>query len=631
MNAAAPDIATQLAAARAAEGAGDLDGAEQILRDGLAADPGDGDAIFALAEFLTRCGRTDEAEPLYRRLLAAFPDQPALLNSVGVMLHKAARRDEAVGIWRRVLATNPNLTAPLVNLGLALRDAGDAVGAAAHFERAIALEPKLVDAHFNLGLLHHLARRHGAAIDSFETVLRLQLDHARAAALLAQSSLAICDWARVDRLTPMLRDEVAKATEGRPCAVTIRLSLLLPFDGPSRKAVAAVAARGYEHAGAACAPGFRFDPGPRERLTIGYMAADFRDHPIFHLTAGLYRRHDRARFNIRAYPVRRPEPVAQAALADCDAVVDLSAAQAEAAARRIYDDKVDLLVDISGFTQFARPEILALRPAPIQVAWLGTPGTQAGKLYDYMIGDRIITPPDRAGDYLETLALAPHSYQVNNRDQEIAPAPPRAAEGLPDDAFVFASFCGGEKIDRETFGCWMTILARTPGSVLWLYGEAPKLHVNLRDAARARDVDPARLVFARTAPKARHLGRMTLADLHLDTGIYGAHTTASDALWAGVPHLTRLGDGFPARVGASVLTAIGLPELVATDWDSYVRIATEFAADRARAASIRRKLAVNRLTTPLFDTDASARGLEALYRKMWSRFAAGLQPAPLDV
>jgi predicted O-linked N-acetylglucosamine transferase (SPINDLY family) len=625
--------ASHRAASRAAENAGDFVAAERELRAGLDTDPGDGDTIFALAEFLARRGRFTEAEPYYRRLIEKFPDEPALLNGVAVLLLKTGRRDEAIGLWRRVRAARPKLAAPLVNIGLALRDAGDAAGAVAQFEQAIAVEPGAFDAHYNLGVTLFHGHRYEAAIAALEAALRLRPDSARAAAMLAQTAQALCDWDRLDRMMPALRDEAAKAAAGKACAVSPRFSLLLPFSRAERKAIAAMASRAYEEAAAPLAAGlgFRFDRKPKDHLTLGYFAADFREHPGMQLTAGLYRRHDRARFRVHAYSVNRPDAYGMSILKDgCDSVVDLTDLSEVEAARRIHGDGVDILIDISGFTTFMRPGILALRPAAVQVSWLGFAGTLSGRLYDYLIGDSVVTPPEHAGDYLETLARLSGSYQINNIDQEIVSASSRAAEGLPEKGFIFACFCAAEKIERTVFTRWMDILRQCPGAVLWLFGETPVLQENLRRAAAAHGIDATRMIFAGRRPRAHHLGRLALADLHFDTGTYGAHTTGSDALWAGVPLLTMLGDAFPARVGASLLQAVNLPELIATNWESYVRLAIDLAGNPARLAAIRRKLSASRRSARLFDTARTVRDLETLYEKMWQAHLRGGKLAPID-
>jgi predicted O-linked N-acetylglucosamine transferase (SPINDLY family) len=620
-------------AASRAESGGDLAAAERLLRAALAIRPGDNSTTLALADFLARRRRFSEAEAYYKKLLKAFPDEPALLNSIAVLKHLTGRREEAIGLWQRVHKMQPRIAGPLVNIGLALRGAGDIAGAIAQFERALKIDPAAFEAHYNLGVTYYHGRQYEAAIGCLDAALRLKPGQTRAAVMLAQASQAVCDWDRLDHMMPVLQGEAAKARDGKACAVTPWFALRLPFDRNSKRAIAAVAARPYEDAAAQPSRlGFKFALAAKEKLTVGYISCDFRNHPIMQLTTGLYRRHDRNRFRVIGYPVRPPTPEAKEILGNgCDAVTDLSGLSDTEAAQRIYADKVDVLVDISVVSEFMRPEVPALRPAPVQVSWLGFAGTFSGRLYDYLIGDSLVTPPEHAEDYLETIARMPHSYWINDCDQPITPSPQRAAEGLPEGAFIFANFCNGEKIERDVFARWMEILRQCDGAVLWLFGESPALQKNLRHAASLQGVDPARLVFAGRQPKAQHLGRVALADLHLDTGTYGAHTTGTDALWAGGPLLSVIGNAFPSRVGASLLHAIGLPELVAADWDAYVRLAIDLAHDPARLASVKQKLSANRLTTPLFDTARTVRDLESLYGKMWMARVSGAERAPINL
>lgn len=632
MTAPGTDVNALRRSAEAAEAQGDIAAAERHLRDALAADPGDGTTVFALAEFFLRRGRFAEAESCYSRLLPVFPNEPALLNSLAVLLNKTGRPREAIELWRKVHVENPTLAQPLVNIGLALRSAGQTMEAVAHFEQAIGVNPNSFDAHYNLGVTYYHAKRYEPALACLETALRLKPTHPRAAVLLAQVTQALCDWDRLAGAMPLLRREVDKALAGQPCAITPWFSLRLPLSGPERKAIAAVASRAYE-AAAAAAPTepFKFQLGPKEKLTIGYISGDFRDHPLLQMTAGMYRRHDRRRFRICAFPVKPPDAAGAKVLQDgCDMVDDLSAVPDGEAARRIHAAGVDILVDISGFNLFMRPTILAYRPAPVQVSWLTFAGTLSGRLYDYIIGDPIVTPRERAADYLEAIAWMPHTYRVNDCDLATDPPPSRAMENLPDDAFVFACFCAAEKIEPDVFRLWIEIVGEIPGAVLWLYGESPTMQSNLRRAAAARGFDPARLVFASRRPKAQHLARVALADLHFDTGTYGAHTTGSDALWAGVPLVSRLGDTFPSRVGASMLHSAGLPELIAGDWPAYRQVCLDLARDRPRLAALRAKLAATRLTVPLFDTARSVRDVESLYDKMWSACLSGAPPRAIE-
>ncbi len=628
------DAAARREAANKAEASGDLTAAERLLRAALAVSPEDSSTTLALADFLARRRRFTEAEAYYQKLLNAFPREPALLNSIAVLRHMTGRREEAIGLWQRVHTVRPKVAGPLINIGLALRDMGDTAGAIAQFERALAIEPAAFEAHYNLGVTCYHGRRYEAAIASLEAALRLKPDHTRSAIMLAQASQAVCDWDRLDQMLPTLQAEAAKAAAGRACAVTPWFALRLPFDRATRKAIAASAARSYEDTATSQSArlGFSFAPTAKEKLTIGYLSSDFRNHPILQLTAGMYRRHDRNRFRIIGYPVGAPTVEARRILGDgCDAVVDLSKMSDIQAAQRIYADKADILVDLSVISEFIRPDIVAMRPAPVQVSWLNYAGTFSGRLYDYLIGDSVVTPPEHAADYLEAIARMPHSYQINNRDQALEAPPQRTVEGLPEGAFVFSCFCGGEKIERSVFARWMEVLRQCPSAVLWLFGESSMMQTNLRRAASLLGIDPTRLIFALRRPKPQHLGRIALADLHFDTGIYGAHTTGSDALWAGVPLVSLIGDAFPSRVGASLLYAVNLPELVVTDWDAYVRLAVDLAHDPPRLAVVRQQLSANRLTAPLFDTARSVRDLEALYERMWAARVSGAGQTPINL
>lgn len=610
-------------AARAAEDDGDFAAAEAALRQVLAADPGDGNSVFALAEFLSRRGRYAEAEPFYSRLLQAFPNQPALLNSLAALLSRTGRPREAIELWRKVHVENPTLPQPLVNIGVALRQAGDATEAVAHFQRARDIDPNLFEAHYQLGMTYFHARRREEAIASLREALRLKPDHARAGVLLAQAYQAICDWVAFERLMPLLRREIERAEAGKPCAITPWFALRLPITRPERLAVAASMAKSYD---AAAAPvrarlGFTYDLAPKEVLTVGYMSADFHRHPILLLTAGLYGLHDRTRFRVHAYPVKPPDDLGHEILGrDCDKVVDVSALSAEEAARAIHADGVDVLVDLSGYNQFSRPEIVALRPAPIQCSYFNPAAPLGGELYDCVIADPVVIPPAHEPDYRERIERLPHSFFINDYRRMTVGAPTtRAAEGLPENRFVFCNFCSPDRIEAPVFARWMSILRRCPDAVLWLLPLEPAVVANLRAAAAAAGVDPARLLFAERRPHAAHLARLSLADLQLDTGTYNASMTAADGLWVGLPILTRLGDAFGSRAAGMMMRTLGLPELVVDDLDAYEALAVALANDRPRLAAIRRRLDASRLTSPLFDTEHYVRGLEAIYRRLWHR------------
>lgn len=619
------DVAALRRSAQAAEKQGDLAAAERALKAALDADPGDGNTAFAVAEFLVRRARYTDAEPFYTELLKAHPRDPALMNSLAVLLYRTGRRHDAMTLWQNVHILKPKLAQPLVNIGVALRAGGDATAAVDHFERALIIDRGSFEAHYQLAVTYFHAKRRDQAIRHLETALRLKPDHARAAVMLAQAYQSVCDWAHFDGMAPVLRREVDKAVAGRACAITPWFALRLALTRAERNAISAAMAAEYD---ANAAPArdrlaFSYRAAPKDVLTIGYMSADFRRHPILLLTAGLYSRHDRTRFRVHAYPVKPPDELGQTILSrDCDKVVDLSELSTEDAARAIHADGVDVLVDLSGYNQFARPEIVALRPAPIQCSYFNPAAPLGGRLYDCVIADPVVIPPEHERDYREPIERLPYSFFINDYPRmEIGRPSTRAAEGLPEDRFVFCNFCTADKIEAPVFQRWMNILKRCPDAVLWLLALEPAVVANLKQAASQAGIDPARLLFAERRRHADHLARLALADLHLDTGTYGAHMTGADGLWVGLPLLTRMGDAFGSRAAAMMVLTLGLPELVVDDYDAYEELAVALAQDRPRLAALRRRLEANRLTSPLFDTDHYVRGLEAIYRRLWDRRA----------
>jgi len=314
-----------------------------------------------------------------------------------------------------------------------------------------------------------------------------------------------------------------------------------------------------------------------------------------------------------------------------DRFVDVGPLSHADAAARIHADRVDILVDLTGYTNLARTEIAALRPAPVQVNFLGYPGTMGADFIDYIITDRFITPPGHEAHYSEQPVYLPGSYQANDRKRSVAGTPPRSELGLPEKSFVFCCFNQMTRILPDVFAAWMRLLKAVPDSVLWLLKSNAWAEQNLRREAQRHGIAPERLVFAPVLPQERHLGRFGAADLFLDTSPYNAHTTASDALWAGLPVLTCAGDTFASRVAGSLLTAVGLPELVTRSMADYEALALRLARNPGELAGLRDKLLRNRSTAPLFDTPAFTRHLEAAYLRMWENYLAGQPPRAIEL
>lgn len=372
--------------------------------------------------------------------------------------------------------------------------------------------------------------------------------------------------------------------------------------------------------------------GAAPRIRLGYLSSDFHQHATALLAVELFEAHDPAHFELHAYSYGADDGhgMRQRLQQRFDHFTDISALDELAAARAIHADGIDILIDLKGYTAGTRTALLTYRPAPVQVSFLGYPGTLGGDFGDYLISDGFVTPPEAAGDYSEALACLPHSYQPHGR-RASPPAPPSRAEaGLPEHALVLCCFNQAWKFTPEVFDIWCGLLAATPDAVLWLLADK-HAEGNLRREAVQRGVAPHRLVFAPDQPQAQHLARLQLADLVLDTLPYNAHTTASDALWVGVPLLTCAGQTFASRVAGSLLHAVGLPELVTDSLADYAALAFDLCDDRPRLQALRARLAGLRLDAPLFDVSGYTRDLETLYRAMWQRHRDGLAPQALSV
>jgi predicted O-linked N-acetylglucosamine transferase (SPINDLY family) len=389
-----------------------------------------------------------------------------------------------------------------------------------------------------------------------------------------------------------------------------------------RRAAAAIVRRGLD---------LRVDLRRREKITVGYLSSDFHDHATAHLLIETLEAHDRTRFDIRGYSYGCADEgsMRRRLTAAFDGFCDISASSDAEAARRIHADGVDMLVDLKGFTSGARTGVAMLRPAPVQVNYLGYPGTMGEGVCDYIITDRFVTPLAAAPDYAEAFAYMPQCYQPRGR-APLGPAPTRTDAGLPEKGFVFCCFNQAYKFTPFVFDLWARLLDDAPGSVLWLL-RADVAEGNLRNEMRRRGIDAARLIFAAHLGQSDHLTRLRLADLVLDTSPFGAHTTASDALWSGAPIVTCPGETFASRVAGSILGAVGLPELIARDFDDYFVIARTLAGDPLLLARLKSKLAENRLTAALFDVGAYTRGIEALYAEMWRRKLSGARPAMIEI
>lgn len=543
-------------------------------------------------------------------------------NERGIALWRDGDYRGAEQAFRGILARNPSYAAASSNLGMVLAAQGRMDEALQVLQQAVAIDPRHAGARVNLAALLRQGGQVEQALAQLREAERLAPEDDTISANLLKPLMDLCDWpavaAMVDEFKRLDREQPVERWGARLLPFE---SQLLPFSPELQLRLARF------HAGRWPAAPRRPARGARDgRLRIGYVSADFHDHATAHLTRGLYGLHDRSRFSVHAYSLGTDDgsDYRRRIERDCDSFLDASGESDAALAQRIADDGIDILVDMKVHTGGARPGVFALRPAPVQINYLGYPGTSGAQYLDYLIGDSVLVPQGAEQYYSEAIARMPASYQATDNAQPIAAAcPPRADFGLPDGAFVFCCFNQLYKIEPAIFAAWMDILRAVPGSVLWLQAGQDLAMQRLRAAATVAGVAPERLVFAAYAAKPEHLARHRHADLFLDTHDVNAHTTATDALWAGLPVLTWPGETFASRVAASVVSAAGLPELVMPTLAAYRETAIRYATDTAALAALKDRLARQRLSCPLFDTQAYVRALEQAYARMHEQALKG--------
>lgn len=642
--------------------AGRLKEAGEVCRAILAAIPDQPETrqLWGLAEHA--CGRSDAALRLVQQAIALRPDMTDAYTNQGVFLQGRGRAGDAVAIQTRALRLNPGLVEAYLNRGSVFQALNDRDAAAADYAqamrlrpedpqpfnsygmvrreqgrireavtahmRAIALNPALPEAYRDMG---HSMREAGVlprARDAYARSHRLAPERTETLSYHLFVKQAMCDWDGYDTLVART-NAIIDADAG----LVLPLATLSVDTSPAQQLRSAE--RFYKSAVGPMPPAPALSrPAGDGRLRIAYFSADFHEHATAYLAAELFELHDRSRFQVFAYSYGQDDgsPMRARLVRAFDVFRDVRSVGRDEVGRMVAEDGIDILIDLKGYTKQSRLDLLTRRLAPIQVAYLGYPGTIGCPVMDYIIGDRIVTPLDHQSFYTERLVAMPDAYQINDRSRTIADRTPTRTEcGLPESAFVFCAFNTTYKLTPAIFSAWMRLLAAVPGSVLWLFEANDVVTGNLRREAAARGINPARLVFAPKKPLSEHLARYRIADLFVDTFPYTGHTTTSDALWAGLPVVTMLGQTFASRVAASLLTAAGMAELVTTSLAGYEALALELAGDPERLASLRRRLAETRMTVPLFDSRRFTRHIERAYHMMWEIHGAGEAPRPFLV
>ncbi len=651
----------------------------------LALDPENLQAAQASLAVLCQLGRADEARTRVEELLRSHPIDPQLHYNAALIYETSGALARAVEQYDRALRFAPDYFEALMNRGVALTRLGRLDEAVANNHLLVRAHPGRVESHFNLAEVSLATSRYQDAVTYSERAVALDPHHAGAtldlglalAALgrLEEAQLALtrakvlgakvpllaprepgnaeasvelhpgeiyltqayarletCDWSGLEGLSARfvaLIDETRFGPLGTP-ALGFR-AMVLGLRLPSQRRLSGQIAHRWAAVPAVSPSSIAPARAPGTRVRVGYVSSDFRDHPMSHIIAPILARHDRERFEIFGYalcPDDGSEHRRNIASA-CDHFQDVTNAATVDIAARIVHDRIDVLVNLNGYTSGHRTALFAMRAAPVQASYFGYPATMGAPFIDYLIADRIVVP-ERDGEwYAEALVWLPHCYFSGDPDERVPPAPSRREAGLPASGVVYCDFNQHAKIMPDVFRAWMRILARVPDSVLWLLSGPG--NANLRRHAGTAGVDPERLVFAARLPRHQHLARTRLADLFLDTRPCNAHTTAADALRAGVPVLTCPGNTFASRVATSLVHAAGLDELVVRDLDAYETLAVALGHDPDRMRAFKRHLTSGLKSLPVFDVSSRARELESAYRAMVARHRQGLPPAPLSV
>jgi predicted O-linked N-acetylglucosamine transferase (SPINDLY family)/regulator of sirC expression with transglutaminase-like and TPR domain len=586
------------------------------------------EAYFNRGNVLQVLRQHDAALQSYEKAIRLNPDNADLHHNRASALYALQQYQAALLSFDKAVLLKPDCAEACCNRGNTLYVLQQYQAALENYDKALLLRPDYADAYYNRGNTLLDLKQCPAALASYDKALLLKPDYEYLRGMRLFIRRLLCDWNNIESECRQLEAHIGRglkvaqpfamlALTGSPAAQKQAAQIYMRDAFPARSSAAAIPRR-----------------PKRDRVRIGYFSADYYNHAMSYLMAELYERHDRSRFEILGFSIgpEKMDEMRRRVSAAMDHFLDLRSRPDREVAELCRKLEVDIAVDLNGFTKHNRAGIFAGRAAPIQVSYLGYPGTMGADFMDYLIADPTLIPEASQTHYSEKIVYLPDSYQVNDSQRPISAKPcERASEGLPESAFVFCCFNNAYKISPSVFDIWMRVLGRVEGSVLWLFEDNPWAVDSLRNEAARRGIAPQRLVFAKSQPVAEHLARHQLADLFLDTLPYNAHTTASDALWAGLPLVTRTGETFAGRVAASLLCAVGLPELITTTESEYEELAVELAHNPQRLHTLHQRLQQNRPTAPLFDCASFTRHLEAAYTAIVDRYHAGLPPDHIHI
>ena len=599
---------------------GKLDKATSAYAKILTFKPDYAEAHYNIGIILKDQGKFEEAIDAFSKALSFKPDYVEAHNNYAIVLRDQGKLDDAISAFNKLLSFKPEFASAHFNMGVTLVSNGKLDEALESFQKALSLESDYAGAHYNIGKVLIEQNKLDEAIAFFDKALELKPNHASARLLKVVQQARICDWTSVEKERPFWEKVGKTGKIGMPVFPFLSLE-----DNPDNARLRSEI-NAQQKFSQAPLP-FTTRPTKRpQRLRIGYFSSDYKEHPVAYLISKLLEQHNRETFEVFGYSLHEnsQSEVRQRLINAFDYFTEVEGLSDREVALQARQDNIDIAVDLMGYTKNARTGIFAFRAAPIQINFLGYPGTLGADFMDYLISDQNLIPPEHQKYFTEKQLYLPYTYMPTDNGRELSKKSiTRSDFGLPVNSFVFCAFNNNYKITRSEFDIWMRLLTKVKESVLWIRPSNRWAELNLKKEAQKRKVDPDRIIYADRAPMDLHLARHTLADLFLDTFNYNAHTTAQEALWAGLPVITKTGKSFAARVAGSLLNAIGLSELITESEEAYEALALELATQPARHQQIKAKLEANRLTRPLFNTEQYTRHLETAYQMAYDRYFDG--------
>ena len=593
----------------------------------LSIKPDYAEAYNNIGNALQQQGNLEEAIKAYSKALSIKPGYTEAYYNMGIAFKSQNKLEEAVKAYSKALVIKPDYADAYTMMGNALKGQNKLEEAIKAYNQALSIKPDYADAYNNIGIVLQDQGKPEEAIKAYTKALVIKPDYEAARTQKLYQQALICNWDSIAKDVNLIPELGTSEKHVPPFA------LLSLEDAPERHLIRSKRYAKAKYLQKALPPKARPSKKPK-RIRIGYFSTDFKEHPVAYLIAKVLEQHNRDQFEIFGYSIYGSSSciMRQRLKKSFDSFTDVQSMSDRDIALQARQDKIDIAVDLNGYTQYARTGIFAYRAAPIQISYLGYPGSMGAEFIDYIVADQHLIPAENQKHFSEKQIYLPNTYMPTDDSRELSQKPMNRSDiGLPDDAFVFCCFNNNYKISPNEFDIWMRLLNKVENSVLWLRHSNQFSHINMRNEAQTRNVDPSRLVFADKIPMDEHLARQRLADLFVDTFAFNAHTTAAEALWAGLPVVTKVGLGFAARVAGSLLNEIGLPELITQNEKDYEALILELATNPTKLRKIKEKLATNRLTQPLFNTELYTKHLENGYQQAYQNYFDGHLPQTIIV